>query len=172
MRYSPFIMERWQSTYEHRVRFNLSESGVHPLSVSELLGLADRGPEVLDVGLGYGQSNGSDQLRDRIAALYPGVTEASVLVTIGGAEANFAAFWHLLDPDAPTAVRPQQIEGRGPGDPWLVRVQSQISQLRTRRRNTLATSGEHLPVVCGPLGAVPTCHRVRRPGRGLVIVAL
>ena len=104
MRYSPFTMERWQSTYEHRVRFNLSESGVHPLSVSELLGLADRGPEVLDVGLGYGQSNGSDELRNRIAALYAGTTETSVLVTIGGAEANFAAFWHLLDPEAPTAV--------------------------------------------------------------------
>ena len=104
MRYSPFTMERWQSTYEHRVRFNLSESGVHPLSVSELLELADRGPETLDVRLGYGQSNGSDELRARIAALYPRATEASVLVTIGGAEANFTAFWHLLDPEAPTAV--------------------------------------------------------------------
>lgn len=104
MRYSPFTMERWQSTYEHRVRFNLSESGVHPLSVSELLTLADRGPETLDVRLGYGQSNGSDELRARIAALYPGATDASVLVTIGGAEANFAAFWHLLDPEVPAAV--------------------------------------------------------------------
>ena len=92
MRYSPFTMERWQSTYEHRVSFNLSESGVHPLSVSELLEMAGRGQETLDVRLGYGQSNGSDELRARIAALYPGATEASVLVTIGGAEANFAAF--------------------------------------------------------------------------------
>lgn len=104
MRYSPFRMERWQSTYEHRVRFNLSESGVHPLSLSELLELADRAPEVLDLRLGYGQSNGSDDLRERIAALYRGVTEASVLVTIGGAEANFAAFWHILDLEAPVAV--------------------------------------------------------------------
>ena len=104
MRYSPFTMERWQSTFEHRVRFNLSESGVHPLSVSELLALADRGPETLDVRLGYGQSNGSDELRARISALYPGATDASVLVTIGGAEANFTAFWHLLDPTAPAAV--------------------------------------------------------------------
>ena len=104
MRYSPFTMERWQSTYEHRVSFNLSESGVHPLSVSELLEMAGRGQETLDVRLGYGQSNGSDELRARIAALYPGATEASVLVTIGGAEANFAAFWHLLDPEVPVAV--------------------------------------------------------------------
>ena len=40
MRFVPFELERWQSTWEHRVRYNLSESGVHPLSVQELLGLA------------------------------------------------------------------------------------------------------------------------------------
>src|SRR5438876_4404995 len=30
VRFVPFELERWQSTWEHRVRFNLSESGVHP----------------------------------------------------------------------------------------------------------------------------------------------
>ena len=104
MKYHPFVMERWQSTYEHRVRFNLSESGVHPLSVAELLSLADRQPDTLDVRLGYGQSNGSDELRGLIADLYPGATEASVLVTTGGAEANFTAFWELMEPEAPVAV--------------------------------------------------------------------
>ena len=34
VRFTPFSMERWQSTYEHRVRINLSESGVHPLTVA------------------------------------------------------------------------------------------------------------------------------------------
>ena len=104
MKYHPFVMERWQSTYEHRVRFNLSESGVHPLSVTELLALADRPPETIDIRLGYGQSNGSDELRNLIAKLYPGATEASVLVTIGGAEANFTAFWELMQPEASVAV--------------------------------------------------------------------
>ena len=104
MRYDPFTMERWQSTYEHRVRFNLSESGVHPLSVSELLELADRDPDVLDVRLGYGQSNGSDELRARIAAMYPDTSQASIIVTTGGAEANFAACWELMDSDTGTAV--------------------------------------------------------------------
>jgi len=104
VKYHPFVMERWQSTYEHRVRFNLSESGVHPLSVTELLALADRPPETINVRLGYGQSNGSDELRNLIAKLYPGATEASVLVTIGGAEANFTAFWELMQPEASVAV--------------------------------------------------------------------
>jgi hypothetical protein len=97
-------MERWQSTYENRVAINLSESGVHPMTVSELLRLANVDEGVADIRLSYGQSNGSDGLRERIAALHPGATEASVLVTVGGAEANFVGHWYLLDPDQPAAV--------------------------------------------------------------------
>jgi len=101
-RFVPFEMERWQSTWEHRVRFNLSESGVHPMSTRELLGFggsegAELGERLLELRLGYGQSNGSDELRARIAALYPGVGPDDVLVTVGGAEANFAVLWRLLD---------------------------------------------------------------------------
>lgn len=104
MKYTPFRMERWQSTYENRVEINLSESGVHPMTVSELMSLAGMTEGVEDIRLGYGQSNGSDGLRDRIAALYPGATEASVLVTVGGAEANFVGQWHLLSQDRPAAI--------------------------------------------------------------------
>ena len=104
MRYAPFRMERWQSTYEHRVRYNLSESGVHPLSVEELLGLSEGAIDLHGVRLGYTQSNGSDELRARIAADYPGATDASVLVTVGGAEANFSAFWHLFEREVNAAV--------------------------------------------------------------------
>jgi aspartate/methionine/tyrosine aminotransferase len=103
VRYRPFLMERWQSTYEHRVRFNLSESGVHPLTVAELADLT--GDVTLgDTRLGYGQSNGSDELRARIAALYPGATDANVLVTTGAAEANFACGWQLIERGAAGAV--------------------------------------------------------------------
>lgn len=104
MRYEPFRMERWQSTYEHRVRYNLSESGVHPLTVTELLELAGDHPSLDRVQLAYGQSNGSDELRSLIATQYPGATDASVLVTVGGAEANFACFWHLFEPEGRAAV--------------------------------------------------------------------
>ena len=104
MRYTPFRMERWQSTYENRVAINLSESGVHPMTVAELLALAERDDGVDQIRLAYGQSNGSDELRERVAALYPGASEASVLVTVGGAEANFVGHWHLLQPDRPAAI--------------------------------------------------------------------
>ena len=38
MKLEQFAMERMQSTFENLVDFNLSESGVHPLTPRELLG--------------------------------------------------------------------------------------------------------------------------------------
>lgn len=104
MGFTPFQMERWQSTYEHRVDYNLSESGVHPLTVGELLSYDRNATDLSSVLLGYSQSNGSDELRARIAALYPGATDRSVLVTIGGAEANFVGFWELAPKGNKAAV--------------------------------------------------------------------
>ena len=91
-------MERFQSTWEHQVRFNLSESGVHPLSVRELVGEGAALDAVLDQPLIYTQTNGTEALRTAIAALYPGAGPANVEVTNGGSEANFLAAWHLVQP--------------------------------------------------------------------------
>jgi len=105
MLFEPFAMERWQSTWENRVRYNLSESGVHPLSGAELLALAERTPEdALASRLGYPQSSGTEPLRAAIAALYPGATPDNVLVTNGSAEANFCACWHLVQPGDRVAI--------------------------------------------------------------------
>ncbi|MYA11544.1 MAG: aminotransferase class I/II-fold pyridoxal phosphate-dependent enzyme [Gemmatimonadetes bacterium] len=104
MEFTPFQMERWQSTWEHRVDYNLSESGVHPLTVGELLALGGPAADLSSVRLGYSQSNGTDELRALIASLHPGATDRSVVVTIGGAEANFVAFWELALAGRPAAV--------------------------------------------------------------------
>jgi aspartate/methionine/tyrosine aminotransferase len=96
VRIEPFRMERLQSTYENYVDYNLSESGVHPMSVRELLRNAGSEEAFLGTELGYTQSNGSEELRDRIAAFYPDTSRDNVLVTNGGSEANYATFWSLL----------------------------------------------------------------------------
>ena len=98
MRVEPFALERFQSEWEHRVRFNLSESGVHPLSVRELLGEGAALEALLDTPLAYTQTNGTPPLREAIAALYPGAGTAHVQVTNGGSEANFLAAWRLVQP--------------------------------------------------------------------------
>jgi aspartate/methionine/tyrosine aminotransferase len=105
MPFVTFDLERWQSTWENRVRYNLSESGVHPLSVRELLALAQSAADpLLDVRLGYSQSNGTDALRERIAALYPGATPNQVLVTNGSAEANYVAALRVIEPGDQVAM--------------------------------------------------------------------
>jgi aspartate/methionine/tyrosine aminotransferase len=111
----PFELERWQSTWENRVRFNLSESGVHPLSVRELLQLANASPDpLLDVRLGYSQSNGTDLLRERIAALYPGASPEHVLVTTGSSESNFVTCWRLIAPGDKVVVQvPNYLQTNG-----------------------------------------------------------
>ena len=92
-----FELERGQSVWENRVEYNLTESGVHPYTLNELLG-PEEAAALADVRLGYGQTNGSIALREAIAALYPGATADNVLVTNGSAEANFVATWCALEP--------------------------------------------------------------------------
>jgi aspartate/methionine/tyrosine aminotransferase len=98
VRIVPFEMERMQSTWENQVEINLSESGVHPLTVGELLDDDGERQRLLDVALGYPQTNGTVPLRSAIAALYPGATPDHVHVTNGGSEANFCTTWSLLEP--------------------------------------------------------------------------
>lgn len=98
MRIVPFELERFQSEWEHRVRFNLSESGVRPLSVRQLVGDDEALAGLLDAPLIYTQTNGTPGLRAAIAAAYPGATAEHVQVTNGGSEANFVVTWRLVEP--------------------------------------------------------------------------
>lgn len=121
-----FVMERWQSHHENRVEFNLAESGVQPITMVELQLMAGIDPG--DTLLGYGHTDGSPLLRERIAALYQGAGPANVVATVGSAEANFIALWRLVEPgDRVVVVRPtyEQTTGLAAGlgarvqDMWL-----------------------------------------------------
>lgn len=102
MKLQPFEMERWQSIWENQVEYNLSESGVHPLKLSELLESDDE--EFLSQPLGYIQTNGTEELRETISTLYAGARSEDVLVTNGSSEANFAALWYFLERGTEIAV--------------------------------------------------------------------
>lgn len=98
MKIDIFELERRQSVWENRVQYNLTESGVHPYTLSELL-TEDEIKELLSIQLGYGQTNGSIELRETISRLYPGTDLDNVLVTNGSSEANFIGTWSLLEPE-------------------------------------------------------------------------
>ena len=120
MKFQAFEMERWQSTYEHAVRFNLSESGVEPLTLGELVEIAGLDRAELDGTLiEYNPSDGSPALRAAIADMYAGAMPGNVLVTNGGAEANFVITWLLCDPgDELLYVAPNYMQVPGLAANW------------------------------------------------------
>jgi aspartate/methionine/tyrosine aminotransferase len=96
MQIERFEMERTQCLYENVVELNLSESGVLPLRVDELVETADERERFLASALWYCESDGSQALRERIARFYPDCAAENVTVTNGGAEANYVTLWALL----------------------------------------------------------------------------
>jgi len=98
MQLPPFELERWQSIWEHKIELNISESGAHPLTTAELVGDPDTLRKIMEMPLGYPETNGSEELRSRITEMYPGAAVENVLVTCGGSEANFLSSCALIEP--------------------------------------------------------------------------
>jgi aspartate/methionine/tyrosine aminotransferase len=92
-------LERWVSAWEARVRVNLCDSGVAPVTLRELLSLSGGDPEeIASLSLGSPERSGSRGLREAIAGLYPGATVDHVLVTSGSAAGMFLVCWLLIGP--------------------------------------------------------------------------
>jgi hypothetical protein len=74
MRIRPFGVEQWMSEYETRCDWNLAETCVESLTIAKLLEMAGLAGSILDellpMKLTYGAIEGSDRLRDSVAALY------------------------------------------------------------------------------------------------------
>ncbi|MGH9308689.1 MAG: aminotransferase class I/II-fold pyridoxal phosphate-dependent enzyme [Vicinamibacterales bacterium] len=141
MKFEPFAMERLQSIWEHRVAWNLAESGVHPLRVEELVDSPDDRQALLRQDLKYTQTNGTPELRSLLAAMYDGATAAHVQVTNGGSEANFITLAALVQPgDEVVVMTPNymQVEGlsRALGaivKPWALMLDHAAGSERTPR---------------------------------------
>ena len=99
-----FEMERMQSTWENVVEFDMSESGVRPLTLRELVAMGFDLDTFLDVPLGYSQSNGTIELREAIAQHYPGATPDHIEVTNGTSEANYMVALSQLRPGDEVAM--------------------------------------------------------------------
>jgi aspartate/methionine/tyrosine aminotransferase len=156
MKIEPFAMERMQSEWENRVAHNLSESGVHPMTLGELLG-AEEMASLRDERLLYVQSNGSEALRRAVAALYPGAGAANVVVANGTAEANYISAWRMVEPgDEVVMMLPNYMQTwgviRGWGAtvvPWNLREElSWAPDLDDLRR--VVSARTRLLVVCNP----------------------
>lgn len=93
----PFELEYYQSQFEHTVEYNLADSSVKCVTTREWLD-EDEIEALLNTGLFYPEVNGTRQLRERIAALYPHTGPEHVLVTVGASQANSMVCSTLLQP--------------------------------------------------------------------------
>ena len=162
MKLEPFEMERLQSTWENRVAWNVSESGVHPLRIEEVADTdADRAA-LLSLHLGYSQTNGTPELRAAIAAMYPGATPDNIEVTNGGSEANCIALLHLIEPgDRVVVMTPNYMQVRGLArglgaivEHWPLIEDAGAPTPRWRpdldRLSQLAAAGARAIMICNP----------------------
>jgi aspartate/methionine/tyrosine aminotransferase len=159
MKLEQFAMERMQSTYENQVAFNLSESGVQPLLLDELIDDSAARDALLREPLRYTQSNGTPELRAVIAAQYPGASIDHVQVTNGGSEANYVATWALVEPgDEVVFMVPNYMQTWGlarafGGDvrEWpLVRADGARWAMDMNALERLVSSRTKLIVICNP----------------------
>src|SRR5687768_17425495 len=111
-----FEMERMQSLHGHEVEYDLSESGVLPLQVDEVLGEHVDTQALLDTRLGYPRSEGSLQTREHVSEWYAGAGPDEVTIVNGGSEANQLTLWTLLESgDRLAFMVPNYMQGWGLG---------------------------------------------------------
>src|SRR5438309_2571539 len=111
MKFPRFDMERMQSVWEHKVNYDLSESGVEALTLAEIT----RDPkELMKTRLGYAEGMGRDATRTLIAGIHRGHEADDVMMTTGTSEANFLALASLVSPgDEVVVVMPNYMQVHG-----------------------------------------------------------
>jgi aspartate/methionine/tyrosine aminotransferase len=162
-----FEMERYQSEYWHVVEHDLSESGVLPMTIRDLLGPAVDAETFLATGLGYPLSEGGRASREAIAEWYPSATVDNVTMMNGGSEANMLALWSLVRPgDRLAFMVPNYLQGLGlgqvfgdrvdtfrlvpDGDRWVLDLDSLVDAVGKRTRVVMVCNPNN------PTGAVLT----------------
>jgi len=116
MHIDKFEMMRMECLYENVVDYNLSESCVLPMKLTELLDGQGDVENFLNQELWYPGSNGSLLLRERIAQFYPDCKPSNITVMNGGSEANYLSLWTLLEKGKRLAfMLPNYMQGWGLG---------------------------------------------------------
>jgi hypothetical protein len=172
-----FRMERYQSRYWHEVEYDLSESGVLPMSIRELFGPAADAESFMASTLGYPLSEGSPDTREAIADWYPGAALENVTVVNGGSEANLLTLWTLLKPKGRLAfMTPNYMQGWGLGrhfgrgtDTFRVKLRDGRWALDLHELDRAVTSSTKVVMVCNPNN--PTGHVLTEPEMDAIVAA-
>ncbi len=172
-----FEMERYQSLHWHEVDYDLSESGVLPMSIRELFGPAADAEAFLASTMGYPLSEGSTDTRAAIADWYPGAGVENVTVVNGGSEANLLTLWTLLRPKGRLAfMTPNYMQGWGLGrhfgrgtDTFRLKLRDGRWELDLHELDRAVTSSTKVVMVCNPNN--PTGHVLTEPEMDAIVAA-
>src|SRR5260370_27504618 len=157
MKMETFERERMQSIWENLVEYDLSESGVRPLTMRELMEMGFDLESFLDVPLGYSKSNGTLELRETLTQIYPGATVDHIQVTNGTSEANYIVALSQIRPGDGFALQtPNYMQLRGV--PRSLGAESRTFRLRPESNwepdwdelDRAITSGTRLVYVSNP----------------------
>ncbi len=157
MSFETFLLERNQSRYENEVEINLTESGVEPMTLAELLS-PEQLAEFTAIRLGYNHTEGTPRVREAIASWYPGAAAEDVLVTTGAAEANFITYWTLMRPgDAMAVMLPNFMQFSGLASafghdarPFRLVAEGERWKLDAASLNAATAGGVRCIAVCNP----------------------
>ncbi len=95
-----FELEVFYGKWEFSVRYNVSSTDMHSISISELLEMTDTDPqELLSLHLGYTENRGSPELRAAIAETHERIEPRNVLTFSGSEESIFCLMHALLKPE-------------------------------------------------------------------------
>ncbi len=108
MKIKPFGVERWMDLYETKCKYNIAETCVNSLSLSELeamtgeIGVLDK--KLKETRITYGEIPGRKAFREGVASLYKDVDPQCILSTNGAIGANFLALFTLVNPSDEVVV--------------------------------------------------------------------
>ena len=102
MKIREFGVEIWMNAHENDATWNLAETCVDSITISELLALSGRNDDaladLLPMRMGYGAIEGSDRLKSAICGLYDRQEPPNVIVTHGTIGANHLVHSALVGP--------------------------------------------------------------------------
>ena len=96
----PFGIEMWMNEFEDHCKYNLAETCIKSMTISELLTLSGRNENITEelskMKMTYGEITGSKRLRSQIASLFTKQTSENVMVTHGAIGANSLVYNSLV----------------------------------------------------------------------------
>jgi len=103
MKIKPFKVEQWMNDYEMDAIYNIAETCVDAMSLSELIQLSGEDKDsllddILDMKMTYGYITGNPRLKDAISSLYKGIGRDHILTTNGGIGANNLVLTTIVEP--------------------------------------------------------------------------